>query len=81
MSKILEDLKRIHYGVINKNGCIAAKEGICIDMKGDMYSCSCHNSSKELSIGSIYKGIDYKKIVKEGYYPKNVNEYEVCRSC
>ena len=35
-------------------------------MKGDMYSCSCHNSSKELSIGSIYKGIDYKKIVKRG---------------
>ncbi|MDD2265010.1 MAG: hypothetical protein WC513_01185 [Bacteroidales bacterium] len=27
-SKILEDLKRIHLGVINRNGCIAAKEGI-----------------------------------------------------
>lgn len=80
-SKILEDLKRIHYGVINKNGCIAAKEGIYVDMQGDIYSCSCHNSSKELSIGSIYKGIDYEKIVKEGHYPKNVNEYEACRSC
>lgn len=80
-SKILEDLKRIHHGVTNKNGCVAAKEGIYVDMEGDIYSCSCHNSSKELSVGSIYKGIDYEKIIKEGHYPKNVNEYEACRSC
>lgn len=80
-SKIIEDLKRIHYGVINKNGCIAAKEGIYVDMQGDIYSCSCHNSCKELSIGSIYRDIDYEKIIKGEHYPKNVNEYETCRSC
>jgi uncharacterized protein len=57
------------------------KKVFIIDIKGDIYSCSCHNSTDKLSIGSIYEGIDYNKVIKEGHYPKNVNEYNDCRNC
>lgn len=52
-----------------------------IDIHGDIYSCSCHNSSRDISVGNIKTGIDYEKIRTYGYYPKNVEEYSSCRFC
>jgi radical SAM protein with 4Fe4S-binding SPASM domain len=80
-AKIINDLKRIHYGAVNKNGCVASKEGYFIDIDGNIFSCSYHSSSKDLSIGNIYTGIDYEKIIKNSYYAKPVDNYPACKVC
>ena len=79
--KIMDDLQRIHYRITTVEGCDAARKSFYIDMDGDIYSCSCHNSKKELSVGNIQTGIDYEKIKRNSYYPKNVNEYVSCKHC
>ncbi|WP_418500652.1 radical SAM protein [Culturomica massiliensis] len=78
---IIEDLKKIHYGIVNKNGCGACKKCFYIDIDGDIFPCSYHSSSKDLSVGNIYKGIDYDKIIKNEFYAKPVDEYTACKNC
>jgi len=67
-TKLITDLERIHYGAVNKNGCVASKEGFYIDIDGSIFPCSYHSSSKDLSVGDIYQGIDYEKIIKNNHY-------------
>jgi radical SAM protein with 4Fe4S-binding SPASM domain len=80
-TKIINDLKRIHYGAVNKNGCVASKEGYFIDIDGNIFPCSYHSSSIDLSVGNIYTGIDYEKILKNNYYAKPVDNYPTCKVC
>lgn len=79
--KIIGDLRRIHYRITTTEACSAALNSFFIDIHGDIYSCSCHNSSRDISVGNIKTGIDYEKIRTYGYYPKNVEEYSSCRFC
>jgi len=80
-TKIINDIKRIHFGAISEYACNALRQGLFVDIVGDIYSCSCHNSSKELSIGSIYSGIDFDKAEKSGFYAKTVEKYPSCKGC
>ena len=79
--KIINDIKRIHYGEATEIACVGSREGFYIDIEGDIFPCSYHTSSKELSIGNIYKGIDYNKIIENGWYAKHVDNYPDCRDC
>lgn len=79
--KIINDIKRIHYGNANKIACEGARGSFFIDIDGDIYTCSYHNSSKELSVGNIYTGINYDKIINNNWYAKSVDDYPVCNNC
>lgn len=79
--KLIDDIKRIHYRKVNKNGCAASKEGFHIDIDGNIYSCTYHSSSKDISVGDIYNGVDYQKIINDQWYAKPVNDYPVCKKC
>lgn len=79
--KIINDIKRIHNADISEIACVGSREGIYIDIDGDIFPCSYHTSSKELSIGNIYNGINYKKIIDNGWYAKPVDSYSACRNC
>jgi uncharacterized protein len=80
-TKLLHDIKRIHYGEVNKNGCSASKDGFYLDIDGIIYPCSYHSSSIDLSVGNIYTGIDYDKILKNKYFAQPVNNYSACKIC
>jgi len=80
-TKILNDIKRIHFGDASEIACVGSREGIYIDIEGDIFPCSYHTSSKELSIGDIYNGIDYDKIIENSWYAKPVDEYPACKDC
>lgn len=79
--KLIEDLRRIHYRITTTRNCDAAYKSFFIDIDGDIYSCSCLNCTKELSVGNINTGIDYEKIKAKSLYPKNVNAYMSCKNC
>jgi radical SAM protein with 4Fe4S-binding SPASM domain len=79
--KILDDIKIIHNRDSNEIGCIASREGVHMDIEGNIYPCSYHTSSMELSVGNIYEGIDYEKIIEKGWYAKHVNTYKACENC
>lgn len=80
-TKLLIDLKRIHYGAVNKNGCVASKEGFFVDIDGSIFPCSYHSSLKDLSVGDVYTGIDYEKIIQNKFYAKFVDNYPTCTVC
>lgn len=80
-TKILNDLKRIHYGVTNGIACGASRSGFFIDIEGRIFPCSAHTSSKDLSIGNIYKGINYESILKNKFYAQPVDNYTRCKTC
>jgi len=80
-TKLITDLKRIHYGEVSKIGCIASRESFFIDIEGSIFPCSYHSSSKDLSVGNIYTGIDYEKIIKNNWYAKPVDNYSTCKVC
>jgi len=79
--KFINDLKRIHYGQVSKNGCIASRESFFMDIEGSIFPCSYHSSSIDLSVGNIYAGIDYEKIIKNSWYAKPVDNYSACENC
>ncbi len=79
--KIKNDIERIHYGDTKAVACVGAREGIYIDMDGSIFPCSYHSKSKELSVGYIYVGIDYDKIIENKWYAQPVDNYETCRDC
>ncbi|NVO12102.1 MAG: radical SAM protein [Bacteroidales bacterium] len=79
-TKLIDDLKRIHYGQVNKIGCIASRESFFMGIDGSIFPCSYH-SSEDLSVGNIYTGIDYDKIVKNNWYAKPVDNYSTCKVC
>jgi radical SAM protein with 4Fe4S-binding SPASM domain len=79
--KIINDLKRIHYGAINKIACSATINGYFVDIDGGIFTCSYHSGSEDVSIGNIYTGIDYEKIIKNSYYAKPVDDYPTCKVC
>lgn len=79
--RLIFDIKRIHYGLKNDIACKASIHGYNIDIDGDIYSCPMGASSKQLSIGNIYNGLNYKKIVDKQLYAKSVDEIETCKSC
>lgn len=79
--KIINDIKRIHYADASEIACVGSREGLYIDIEGDIFSCSYNTSSKELSVGDIYKGINYEKIVENGWYAKPVDSYSACKDC
>ena len=79
--KLITDLKRIHYGQINKNACSASRGGFFMDIDGSIFTCSYHCSSIDLSVGNIYTGIDYEKIIKNKWYAQLVDNYSTCKVC
>ena len=79
--KLINDIKKIHFREIHKNGCVASKEGFHIDIDGNIYSCSYHSESIDISVGNIYSGIDYKKIMDNSWYAKPVDSYPTCKKC
>ncbi len=80
--KIINDIKRIHTGDAAADiACIASREAFYMDIDGSIYPCSYQTSSKELSVGDIYKGIDYEKIIANDWYAKPVDSYEACKNC
>lgn len=79
--KIIDDIKRIKYRSVSYTGCSAGINSFYINMKGEIYVCSSHNSCQELCVGNISEGIDYEKIIKQNYYPKDVNSYSKCKYC
>jgi uncharacterized protein len=80
-NKIIADLKKIHYGAVNKIACSASINGYFIDIEGSIFTCSYHSGSKNVSVGNIYTGIDYEKIIKNSYYAKQVDDYSTCKVC
>lgn len=80
-TKILNDLKRIHYGITNEIACGASIFGFFIDIEGDIYPCSAHTSSKNLSIGNIYKGINRENITQNKFYAQSVENNIYCNNC
>ena len=80
-AKIINDLKKIHYGAVNTIGCSASINGYFVDIDGNIFPCSYHSSSNDVSVGNIYTGIDYEKIIKNNYYPKPVDDYSACKVC
>lgn len=79
--RLIFDIKRIHYGLKNDIACSASIHGYNIDIDGDIYSCPMGASSKQLSIGNIYNGLNYEKILDNQLYAKPVDEIETCQSC
>ncbi len=79
--KIKNDIRRIHYGDTKDVACVGGREGIYVDIDGNIYTCSYHSSAKELSIGDIYTGINYDKIIENKWYAQPVDNYETCRDC
>lgn len=79
--KIVEDITRIKNRIISFTGCSAGIGSFYINMYGDIYICSSHNSCKSLSVGNIQNGIDYEKMERLNYYPKDVDCYKICRKC
>lgn len=79
--KIIEDIKRIHYRITTYTGCEAGINSFYFNMQGDIYICSSHNSSQELCVGNLVNGIDYEKIQRMNYYPKEVEKYDICQQC
>ncbi len=80
-TKLITDLKRIHYGAVNKIGCGGSRDGLFMDIDGNIFPCSYHCSSKDLSVGNIYTGIDYEKIIENNWYAKPVDNYSTCKVC
>lgn len=78
---IINDLKRIHRGTIFSYGCKAVRNGVYINLDGDIYTCTYHSSSEQLKIGSIYRQIDYEKVKANGYYAQPVDSYTKCKQC
>jgi len=79
--KISNDLKRIHFGNRSEYACDGSLSGIYIDIEGNIFPCTYHMSSKDLSIGDIYNGVNYEKIMKMKWYAQSVNKYEACKNC
>lgn len=79
--KLIEDVRRIQSRTITYTGCSAGINSFYFNLKGDIYICSSHNSCQELCIGNIYNGIDYEKIDRLNFYPKEVDSYEKCKDC
>ncbi|WP_421920092.1 radical SAM protein [Marinifilum sp.] len=79
--KIINDIKRIHLGDAANIACVGSRGGFYMDIEGGIYPCSYQTSSKELSVGNIYKGIDYEKIIANDWYAKPVDSYEACKDC
>lgn len=80
-TKIINDLKRIHYGITNEIACGASRFGFFIDIEGRIFPCSAHTSSKDLSVGNIYKGINYESIIENKFYAQPVDNYTSCKTC
>lgn len=78
---LISDIKRIHYGEINKTGCGGSRDGFFIDIKGNIFPCSYHTKSTALAIGHINTGIDYEKIISKKWYAKPVDSYMSCKEC
>lgn len=79
--KLIEDIRRIQCKTTSYTGCSAGINSFYFNLKGDIYVCSSHNSCKELCVGNIHNGIDYEKIDKHNFYPKEVDRYEKCKDC
>lgn len=79
--KLIEDIRRIRCKTTSYTGCSAGINSFYFNLKGDIYVCSSHNSCKELCVGNIHDGIDYEKIDKHNFYPKEVGRYEKCKDC
>ncbi len=79
--KIVNDLKRIHFGLTNEIACGASRSGVFIDIEGNIFPCSAHTSSIDLAIGNIYKGIDYDSVQRNKFYAQPVNNYSACKVC
>lgn len=79
--KLIEDIRRIQCKTTSYTGCSAGINSFYFNLKGDIYVCSSHNSCKELCVGNIHDGIDYEKIDKHNFYPKEVGRYEKCKDC
>ena len=79
--KIIEDIKRIQNRSTSFTGCSAGINSFYFNLNGEIYVCSSHNSCKELCVGNIKNGIDYDKIKRLNYYPKEVDQYDKCKEC
>jgi uncharacterized protein len=79
--KLISDMKRIHLGEIRLEGCKGSKEAIFIDIDGNIFPCSYHTESKNLSIGHINTGVEYDRIIHNQWYAKPVDHYSSCRNC
>lgn len=79
--KLLNDIKRIHFGDTKGIACGGSIDGFYIDIDGNVYPCSYHTSSKDLSVGDIYTGINYDKIIENKWYAQPVDKYESCKNC
>jgi radical SAM protein with 4Fe4S-binding SPASM domain len=79
--KILNDIIRIHFGDTKGIACGGSRDGFYMDIDGDLFPCSYHTSSKELSVGNIYTGVNYDKIIENKWYAQPVDNYETCRDC
>jgi uncharacterized protein len=80
VKKIINDIKRIHFGVTNEIACGASIDGFFIDIDGKIFPCSAH-SSEGLSVGDIFTMIDYERIVSNKWYAQAVDSYTLCKAC
>lgn len=79
--KFLRDIKKIHFRELGQIGCVASREGFHIDIDGNIFCCSYHSGTKDISVGNIYSGIEYDKIIDNGWYAKPVDSYPICKKC
>ncbi|MBB6713128.1 radical SAM/SPASM domain-containing protein [Clostridium gasigenes] len=73
----LNNMKKATFS--KKGECGAGKSSLHIDYNGDIYPCSYSLDNKNNAIGSIYNGIEIKKI--ENIKLINESEIEKCAKC
>lgn len=78
---IVRDLRRIHYGLTTDVSCSVGIRGFTIDLDGKIYPCAMNSGNTDMSVGDIHNGVDKEKVIRDGFYARNVDELPICHHC